>query len=226
MQGNQTTMTPPLCRSRASRFPFAVFPLIIALMAAGDLEAVVIVTDPVEDDGSWTVTGNSLHFLGVTAGISPTAGSVLMHLQNVGGREGTKSFTGNIVAAGSYTVTIDIGNFNNSPFADFNLALTGLTANGTVLTPTTSDSTVPPDGGILTWTRTYDIGPADPSIGDTLGFRISLPNSGVNQNASFDNLTVSYVVPEPSTAAFLFAGLSGLVLGRHRQRQSRRTLRS
>lgn len=213
-------------RHKASRLRFAAFSLLIGLMAADDLHAVVIISDPVEDDGSWTVTGNTLHFLGVTAGISPTAGSVLMHLQNFGGREGTKSFTGNTVAAGTYMVTFDIGNFNNNPFADFNLALTGLTANGTVMTPTTSDTTVPPDGGILTWSLTYDIGPADPSIGDTLGFRISLPDSGVSKNASFDNLTVSYVVPELSTTAFLFAGLSGLVLLRHRPMPPRRTLRT
>jgi hypothetical protein len=209
-------------RYKASRLRFAAFSLLIGMTAAADLKAAIIIADPVENDGSWTVTGNGLHFLGATAGVSPTAGSVLMHLQNFGGREGTKSFTGTTLMEGIYTVTFDIGNFDNNPFADFNLALTGMTANGSALAPATSDSTVPPDGGTLTWSRTYNIGPSDPGIGGTLGFRISLPNSGVSKNASFDNLTISYV-PESSAAAFLFAGLSGLVLRRQRPMQPRRT---
>ena len=56
------TMKSQIGRSNASRLHFAAFSLLIGLMTAGGLKAVVIITDPVEDDGGWTVTGNTLQF--------------------------------------------------------------------------------------------------------------------------------------------------------------------
>lgn len=68
-----------------------------------------------------------LSFLtGTVAGITPTAGSDMLHIQNLGGREATKSFSGLTLAVGIYTVTFDIGNFNNEPFATFNISFTGI----------------------------------------------------------------------------------------------------
>jgi hypothetical protein len=93
--------------------------LAAGLLAAGAAQAALIVSDAVESNGGWTVTGNGLHFLGACCGISPTAGSEYLHIQNIGGRDASKNFSGSLLQAGTYTVTFDIGNFNNADFALF-----------------------------------------------------------------------------------------------------------
>ncbi len=66
-----------------------------------------------------------------------------MHFNNAGGGNGTNfiTFAGTPLAVGDYTVTIDVGNFNNAPFPTFDRVLDiGMTAGGTLLTPTSSNT--------------------------------------------------------------------------------------
>lgn len=82
----------------------------------------------------------------------------------------------------------------------------------------------PPPGGSWDWKRinnTFSIGTMD--AGDTLDFRFYLGESAdVSVNTDFshyiDNITVTAVVPEPSTYAALF-GLFGLGLVMYRRRR-------
>ena len=209
-------MTNRNTRSRVKIYLFTTLSLLVSLSLLDQAHSAIIVSDPVKVNDGWSLTGNPFEFLTAQSGISPTAGSSFMHIQNAGGREGTKAFTGLAIAPGTYVVTFDIGNFNNRPFAVINDFLTGVTAGGVVLTPVSSASPTPPDGGILAWTRTYNIGDSDPSVGATLGFRVSAPNTGLDQNASFDNLLISYSVPEPSTLALLSLGASWMIFRRRR----------
>ena len=199
----------------------AILSSLLGLTLANFASAGVIVSDPVENNGTWTVTGNPTPFLtGTVAGISPTAETDVIHVQNVGGRLATKSFTGITLAPGTYTISFDIGNYNNAPFANFDISLTGLTVNGTVLTPSASSSATPASGAILSWTRTYNITPVDANLGATVGFQLSAPNTGATQNASFDNLVIAYV-PEPTTGFLLGTGaiFLGAIALRRRRRQ-------
>lgn len=170
----------------------------VSLMVAEAAQAFLI-TDPVENNDGWVVTGNSIHFLTACCGTSPTAGSVYLHIQNkaasgpIGGRDASKSFPGNTLVPGSYTVTFDIGNFNNRPFADIDLSQTGLTVNGTVLTPLSSYTPTPSDPGIEKWTLYYEIVPGHPDLGQTLGFRLVAPDTSLDRNASFDNLAIAVI---------------------------------
>ena len=124
----------------------------------------------------------------------PDRGNHLSTHPNFVGRDASKSFPGNTLVPGSYTVTFDIGDFNNQPFASIDLSQTGLTVNGTVLTPVTSDTPTPAPGSIETWSLSYEIPLNDPKLGQTLGFWLVAPDTGVSRNASFDNLTISVVL--------------------------------
>ena len=103
-------------RKLSQRLSLAAVLLGIGLMAAGETQAFVII-DPVEDNDGWVVTGNTLHFIPACCGTSPTAGLTYLHIQNlgipIGGRDASKSFPGNTLVAGGYTVTFDIGDFKS-----------------------------------------------------------------------------------------------------------------
>ena len=148
-----------------------------------------------DDNGDWTLAGDPalLFILGPQPqfGFVPTAGSDVMHFNNAGGGNGTNfiTFAGTPLAVGDYTVTIDVGNFNNAPFPTFDRVLDiGMTAGGTLLTPTSSNTPTPALGQILEWSYFYSITQSDPLLGQNIGFTITVPFTGEDKNVAFDNL--------------------------------------
>lgn len=191
------------------------FILAIFMILQSAAVAAVIIVDPVEPDDGWTIIGNTNHFVSsktVPYGkINATAGDAMIYISNkTGGREATKSFTGSIVQAGIYTVTFDVGNPDNGQnYADFTV---GLMANGgSIITPTTSAEPHPTRGEpAVQWIYTYSITGTSELLGQTLGFRISAPDTGDSKSAIFDNLKIDFVgqIPEPATATLVVAVFS------------------
>jgi PEP-CTERM motif len=207
-----------MTRSPSLRRLLQTLALSAGLLGAGASQASPLLSDAVEPNSGWVITGNALHFLSACCGIAPTAGSQFMHLQNIGGRLATQSFVGFTLQAGHYDVTFDIGNFSNAPFVAFDAI--GMTAGGTLLSAAASSTATPADSTVGTWTLSYDIAAGHAAIGQVLGFRLSTPNSGVDANGSFDNLKIDFVaaagVPEPAT--LMLVAVAALAGGASRRR--------
>lgn len=200
---------------------FAVLTFAVGLVLPSASAAYTIVaSDIVDDNGSWTIGILDQPFItGSGGGISPTAGTDVMHFNNFSaGSTGTNSieFSGVLLAVGDYLVTIDAGNFNNQPM--ITLDDIGMTAGGTLLAPTSSSVPTPGLGQIEEWIFLYSIGAGDPLLGQDIGFSITAPFTGDFFNGSFDNLSIQYQVPEPGTALLLGSGLLGFAaFGRRRR---------
>ena len=171
-----------------------LFTCLCLLIAANHALAGSLITDAIEDDGTWTLGQAELAYLPAGSGLSPTAGAVMMHF-NAGGDAaayGTSSVSySNTLAAGIYTVRIDVGSFSNRPLAS--IGAIGFTAGGQLLTPDTSSTPTPAQGEFKTWTFTYHIQSA---TAQQIGFRITVPQTGEHRNVAFDNLQIDFI-PEP-----------------------------
>jgi VCBS repeat-containing protein len=92
-----------------------------------------------------------------------------------------------ITTAGSYTVNVDVGNYNNIGLAT--ILDVGLQSDGVFLAVTQSTIPSPASGHKETWVLTYEVTQAHVNAG--LSFGIAVPATGVVANASFDNLIIT-----------------------------------
>jgi hypothetical protein len=119
-----------------------------------------------------------------------------------------------VVMAGIYTLTVDVASIpgGEPPYieADYSIELL---ANGSVV----GSSVLPPLSASI-WqvaTVTASFGPGDAEIGGTLGIRLGSDRP----QGRFDNVALSYVIPEPaSLVCLLTGGLPLLLRGRGNRR--------
>lgn len=231
-----------------------------AVLAAGSVSAAVIVDDDVEGNGDAVVTVGSVtsawagwdSFVAQPPGYSSLidaatdedagvagVGDPLEALNNgipVGGSIAAQTVTyGGAVAAGTYTVQIQIVDFGNRVFTNPTVTFAGLTETSS----STPIPTVPtPDAGLTgadgddeIWTLTYEVAEGDAEIGNDLVLTLNVPpytvpdplpftgNNGnyfANTNYGVDHVRIDFVpIPEPGSLALL--GLSGLMIARRRR---------
>jgi len=112
----------------------------------------------------------------------------------------------------TYTLTVDVGDRNNTGFPGAVLRLgSGVTFASNLLAPTVVSNTTP-DANWETWQTTFTTGAAPAGLDDPL--RVELVDLGGVQ-VLFDNVRLN-AVPEPATLGMLVIGGVGVLLRRKR----------
>ena len=201
------------------------FVLLLGFTLSVQAVPINVASDIMYDNGNWSPASDFLS--GTVAGIAPTAGTDTMHFSsNDASTLGPNfiTFAGTLLAAGDYTATIDAGNYNNFPFAT--IGNIGMTAGGTLLTSTSTNTPIPGSGLIEEWTFSYTIELSNSFLGQNIGFSITVPFNVTPSNSSFDNLNIYFeaaTVPEPTTIALLGIGMVGLAGGVIRRRLKKKS---
>ena len=216
---------------RTTSASFVVLLIVFLLSWSNAVQAVSVASSIMDDNGEWTLGTTSTSFLtGTVTGITPTAGTDTMHFlsDDTGPFSGTNFivFTHQL-AVGTYTTTIDVGNYDNFGFPP--ISFIGMTVGGaqpvtvgTGLSASAGSFPVPPSGTIREWSITYDILPGNPQLGSAIGFAITVPTTNIARNVAFDNLNIDFVaapssVPEPITATLGLMGLGVLGMAARRR---------
>lgn len=208
--------------------------ILTALISSyNSVQAATIYTDAVENDGTWTTIFGG--FYGTGSGLTPSAGSTWLaattNNQQQRGFYDAQLGT-HTVAAGTYTVTFDIGINDTFAFADRITPIIGLTGDlsssaninnddGARLLNTldgtnvslVSSTTFPTATGFETWTLTYTVGAGASVIGQDLGFWAKFytgDSPDAAKGYAFDNFSVSFV-PEASSAVLCLFGCLALI---------------
>lgn len=158
--------------------------------------AAVIINDPIENDGTWTLGPTVLQYLSAGYSLTPTAGTVIMHMNN-----GASSYSGtnsinytNTLTPGVYVAYLDVGHWSDSPEVA-GVGPIGLTAGGNLLATRATSTPTPASGQFETWQFIYIISTGDTNIGAPVGFQISVPTTGQGYNIGFDRLRVESYPP-------------------------------
>ena len=162
---------------------------------ASPMIAALIISDPIEDDGTWTLDTTVFQYHPAAYGLTPRAGTVMMHMNNnCTCYSGTNSIIyTNTVISGSYIVSLDVGHWNNADLST--VGPIGLTVGGKLLTAGSSSTPRPALGQFETWRFAYSFTPGNTNIGNRVGFQISVPYTGLSRNIAFDNLRIDYYLP-------------------------------
>lgn len=135
-------------------------------------------------DGPTGVTEGtySIHFNSLTAAATGTAYHTIGTLQ-----------------AGTYLISIDVGDYNNSGFPTAASITSGLRIGGdsgnnpgTILPGQTVNEPTPIPGTYETWTYEVTIPSNDPQIGQEIGFSFGVARTSVDLNLSLDNLRFTF----------------------------------
>jgi serralysin len=159
----------------------------------------VVFEDTIEPDSGFVV-GWSTGFLSYITNSEygyPAIGAE-MHLGNVDATVAGLAYlpVSDITQPGSYTVRVDVGNYNN--LAMVQIDELGLRAGNTFLTPSAQDRPIPGSGELTTWVQTFDVTQADIDAG--LSFGVFTPTTGALANGSIDNLIITQAVDQSAGA--------------------------
>ena len=135
--------------------------------------------------------------------------------------------TGATFAAGTYTLTVNVGmgtgfaNYGENATAEFQLvSYDGVSSyNYNLGVAATSVAVKDHSGSLATFTYTLALNGSESFIGDEIAIVLKgNPNGSTFQNVSYDNVQLTYVaaIPEPSTYALVLGGIATLLLIRRR----------
>ena len=147
-----------------------------------------------------------------------------------GGNSYVYQNTGEAFAAGTYTMTVDIGyglgfaTDGGNATANFQLlSYDGSSYNysvGAAATTVSAATLAGHNGNLLAYTYTLNLDGTESFIGDdvVIFLQAQTTTPGIWQNVSYDNVRLNYVaaVPEPSSVAMLLGGIGALTLLRRR----------
>lgn len=203
-------------------------------ISSGSLHAVTLFTDSFEspvltsDDTftsgnmpNWTKTGGAGNFgverLATSHFNNPypraTDGQQVAY-SNGGGQTFTQSMSFTLQANTQYTLSLDIGDRNDTNFTGYVLQLFA----GSTQLAIDNNSVPVPDGGWATSTITYTSSASDPLVGQTV--KIQFQSLGIVSQTGeagaqtvYDNLKLTAIaVPEPATWALLLGGAGALLV--------------
>jgi hypothetical protein len=137
--------------------------------------------------------------------------------------------TGASFAAGTYTLTVDVGmatgfaDWGQNATAEFQLLSFNAAEYGynySVGAAATSVSVKNHNGSLATYNYTLALDGTESFIGDTIAIVLKgNQNGSTNQNVSYDNVRLDFTaapIPEPSSVAMLLGGIGALTLLRRR----------
>jgi hypothetical protein len=148
-----------------------------------------------------------------------------------GGNSYVYQNTGEAFAAGTYTMTVDIGyglgfaTDGGNATANFQLlSYDGSTYNysvGAAATTVSASTLAGHNGNLLAYTYTLNLDGTESFIGDdvVIFLQAQTTTPGTFQNVSYDNVRLNFTaapIPEPSSVAMLLGGIGALTLLRRR----------
>ena len=136
--------------------------------------------------------------------------------------------TREVFEAGTYTITVDIGyalggfTAGGNATANFQLlSYNGVFYNysvGAAATTVSASTLAGHNGSLQSYTFTLNLNGTESFIGDdvVIFLQAQTTTPAFAQNVSYDNVQLTYVVPEPSTYALVLGGIATLLLIRRR----------
>jgi hypothetical protein len=130
---------------------------------------------------------------------------------------------GESFAAGTYNLSVNVGmgtgfaDYGELATAEFQLLSYDGSYNYDVGVAATSVLVKNYQGALTTFNFTLTLNGTESFIGDEIAVVLKgNPNGSTYQNVSYDNVQLTYVVPEPSTYALVLGGIVTLLLIRRR----------
>lgn len=147
------------------------------------------------------------------------------------GGTSTQLLSALLAANTTYTLTVDVGDRTDTPFAGAILNLgTGPGAGNNllpavVIANTTPNNTPLPGDGWQTWQSTFTTGAAPPNLGQPLRIDLVNPTAPIGIQTLFDNVRLSDSnVPEPATGILGVIVFGAVMCKRRRTRRERRVV--
>jgi hypothetical protein len=177
----------------------------------------------------WNISGANTYLINKNSSITAsnvTGNQFLLFEPFADGDVMVYQNTGATFAAGTYTLTVDIGmatgfaDYGENATAEFQLLSFNGSYNYNVGAAATSVSVKNHNGSLATYNYTLALDGTESFIGDTIAIVLKgNQNGSTNQNVSYDNVRLDFTaapIPEPSSVAMLLGGIGALTLLRRR----------